>query len=121
MKRDLNLIRELLLWAETHCVGRTIASTQIKLENYSNQQIIYHILLLQDAGFIDYGISRSVNNNKNPHFSRLTNSGHDFLDSIRQDTIFDQVKQKLAEGANSVALEVVKSLAIKLCYTALGI
>lgn len=52
MKRDLGLLREILLYVEAQ--GDEPAFTaEIEIESYSREQIAYHGWLALDAGFID--------------------------------------------------------------------
>jgi hypothetical protein len=44
----------------------------------------------------------------------LTGAGHDYLDAIRDDGIWQQTKEAVAETGGSATLEILKSLAIGL-------
>ena len=45
---------------------------------------------------------------------RMTSYGHDYLDNVRDDTIWNETKQKINGVASSVSLEIVKSVAQKI-------
>lgn len=51
MKRDMNLVREILLALEEDLSG--FAPEDMEIKGYTDEQIGYHILLLIEAGFIE--------------------------------------------------------------------
>lgn len=62
-----------------------------------------HIYLLTDAGLmIQVGHSSY----------RLTNEGHDYLESIRDEGIWSKTKKAVAETGGNATLEIIKDLAI---------
>ena len=50
--------------------------------------------------------------------SSLTWQGHEFLDAIRNDTIWNKTKNVVAERGGAIPFELIKELAIKLARTA---
>ena len=52
---------------------------------------------------------------------KMTWEGHEFLDAVRSDTVWAQVKQKAAEQGGSLPLELVKLLANALLKKHLGL
>ena len=100
MKRDIQLIRLLLLWIEEHHDGKTFSSRQVKIEGYSLQEIDYHLRLLQNANFIDKG-RKVLPNARMVHFSMLTSQGCDLLDRIRTTSTIEDVKIELTTFARS--------------------
>ena len=108
MKRDMDLIRKFLLEIEEKCdgSGRVVNPP---VEGYSSESVLYHQKLLYQAGYLDatplgYGYV----------IRKLSWEGHDFLDSIRSESIWDGVKKHLAKVGGSTAIETIKRLAIKL-------
>ncbi|MCD9148080.1 DUF2513 domain-containing protein [Pseudophaeobacter flagellatus] len=61
-----------------------------------------HVRLLCDACFV-----AQVGNGT----YRLTNSGHDYLDAIRDEGIWEKTKKAVAETGGSAGLELVKKVA----------
>lgn len=74
-----------------------------------NLYIFGHLLLLIDAGLVQ-GVT-VASGAKEFHFStlcpRLTMKGHDTLDAIRSDTVWDAVKRRAKESAMPVTLELI--------------
>lgn len=57
MKRDMELVRKLLLYVEENCVG-DLDSTRIEIEPYSSDEIAYNIRCMVDGGLLDASYSR---------------------------------------------------------------
>ncbi len=111
MKRDLNLIREILLEVESCANYRGADTGTIKAGVIPPDIIQYHIGLLVDAGLIDETIRSSVNPQFMPHFNvNLTWSGHEFLDNARNDSIWEAVKEKHGNKLESVSLGKLQAL-----------
>lgn len=51
MKRDMHLARAILLWAEAQ--PRARLNSNPDLPGYSQDEIAYHVHLLQQAGLVD--------------------------------------------------------------------
>ena len=120
IKRNLDLIRALLLWAEANCNGtRLFTSTYVKIEGYKLDEINFHLMLLQDCGYIDSSYDSKLGRTKFVHFSRLTSQGCDYLDSVRDNSVWDQTKSKLASVGGSAALETIKAVAAKVAIAAI--
>lgn len=83
MKRDMNIIRQILLKLEESETG--YAPDPIEIDGYSQTQIGYHTLLLIEAGLVD-GEEVTGDGDEGPvgAASRLTWDGHEFLDAARE-------------------------------------
>jgi Hypothetical protein (DUF2513) len=112
MKRDMDLIRELLLKLEAWPVRRgdlvlvTPDAREIAVEGYDLDQIDYHLEQIRSAGLIDFADARPGA----IAFRMLTPAGHDFLDSVRDPIIWEKTK-KGAEGAGGFTVDLLKDLA----------
>ena len=78
MKRDLDLIRHILLEIEKEPYTGDIL--QLDIEGYTPEQINYHILLLADAGLIEV-MEASYLGRRAFAPIRLTWEGHEFLEA----------------------------------------
>ena len=108
MKRDMELIKALLLsLEETDTIG--------EIEGYSDQQIGYHAALLQDAGLITQeGYYNSDVSAAMLLGTRMTWSGHEFLDAARNKTLWERAKKITLERTGSLSFEVLKTVLIQL-------
>lgn len=121
MKRNLDLIRHILLKLEETSESR-LDFSYFTNEHYSRKQVAYHIALLNDAGLI-VTTSISVLGQERPTviIERLTNSGHDFLDALRDENIFNNTKKTLLSVAGTSTFEIVMSIAMNFLKQKLGI
>jgi hypothetical protein len=93
MKRDMDLIRDVLLKVESDPAmngSQFMRYDTSYFPQHSQEEITYHIDLLFEAGLVKG--SRSLN--PVPAISTLTWQGHEFLDDIRDPGIWDKVKEQ---------------------------
>lgn len=116
MKRDMDLIREILLQIETFEDDDTISGMQI--EGYSHEEITYHVLLLNEAGLIQakilYGMDSVMP--ENYEIFRMTWEGYDFLEACRDETRWNQAKGVIGD-IRGASFEVIKMILIELMKT----
>jgi len=110
MKRDMDLIRKILLTIEEH-------DDSIQMNAFSHLQcnvytLYYHIKLLHEAGFIE-GEDASSSKWYGFVIHSITWEGHEFLDAAREDTRWQQAKE-IAGKAGMGTLEAMKSILIQL-------
>lgn len=113
MKRDFDLIRELLLRVEED-------RPPDEIPGIDDATRIYHIRLLKQAGLVE-AIDYSTLSGPDFEISGLTWEGHDFLDQARNAAIWNKVKRTLKEQAVTVSLSVLKSLLAKAAREHLGL
>lgn len=109
VKRDMELIRKMVLRMEEHPSGW---APNMTIEGYSSEQIAYHAYLLVDSGLAT-GSDASDTSSSGPEYilDSLTSAGHDFADSARTQFIWDEVMADIRKkGILSVAIDVVKRL-----------
>ena len=109
MKRDLDLIREILLQVEARPTAQSI--DLVEVPGHDQEEISYHVKLLADAGFLEAHDLRGMGPDGFKYApSALTNTGHDFLDAARNNTVWARVKAKLAEIGGTAPLDVTRSI-----------
>ncbi|WP_416729214.1 DUF2513 domain-containing protein [Fictibacillus sp. JL2B1089] len=107
MKRDMDLIRNILLEIEEK--ESATSWVTLSLEGFSEEQVNYHLNLLDQVGFLE--VKKLI---QAPYLVRnLTMRGHDFLGSIRNDELYANLKSRLGETIKSLPLSVVSSVAIE--------
>ena len=118
MKRDLDLIRLILLEVEKN--ENYLRPIDVEAEGYSPEQIAYHIDLLGDAGYLTLSNKQHLRGfGVSP--KSLTWAGHEFLDATRSGTVWHQIKAQLKDQSVSAPLAVIQQLAIKLVGIRLGL
>ncbi len=113
MKRDWDTIREILIRIESF----DTATDQLVLEDFPNEdpyKISYHFNLLMDAGLIQGDKSNTNEIVKNHVAKTLTWSGHEFLDAIKNDTVWEKTKSKFKSVSSAMTFDLVKSVAINI-------
>ena len=109
MKRDMDLIRKLVLLIEDSPKGW---SPELKIDGFTPSQIGYHSYLLVDSG-LAVGIDATAMHSDGPSFfiQHLTSAGHDFADSIRTEYIWDEVQEDMKKkGVASATIDILKKL-----------
>ena len=113
MKRDLGLVRELLLKLEALPMEMYGAETiqpndpRIAVEGYSEEDIAYHLQLLQERGLVEVPDSQPM---IGITFTRLSWQGHDYLDAVRDPQIWHKTKEA-TDKVGSWTFEFVKEIA----------
>jgi hypothetical protein len=120
MKRDMDLVRELLLRIEAINLrtGKPVPQ-MVPLENLigpneHRDSIAYHVRLLIDAGFVKGPTAFLAS--EIPAVTGMTWSGHDFLDSIRDPEIWRRTKEAAKEAGGST-VEILRDIAVGLIKT----
>lgn len=109
MKRDMDLVRELLLLIEESEFGKNLVIP----DNWDRKVVAYHLKILDQAGYVE----------NNTHwggdkplwfFASLTWDGHEFLDSIKNDNIWNKTKEGIKKKGfeiGSIPVDVLKEYA----------
>lgn len=121
MKRNLDLIRHILLVIETN-EDEFLTEISFTSEQYNENMVAYHIKLLLDAEYI---IANVVEADAGEFVlcivDRMTNRGHDYLDSVRNDTVWQKTLEKIKGTVGSASLDVIKTVASKIALDFLGL
>jgi hypothetical protein len=117
MKRDMDLIRDILLEIE--------ANDDVPSLDEKDDRYLQHLLLLQEAGLIA-GVAVCVCDRgelypQKINRPRLTWQGHEFLDAARNDTIWQRTMARLRDAGVSGTFDVVKALLIQAATAQLGL
>ena len=110
MKRDMDLCRLILFKIEDEY--RSTALINLQIDGYDVETIAYHCDLLFEAGLIK-SYKPTYASDEIYFFSvgALTWEGHDFLDKIRENSMWNRTKNNIKENALPMTLEVIKSVA----------
>ncbi len=120
MKRDMDLIRTLLLLAEEECGTKPL--TRFNIEGHEDSEIFYHIELLTQAGLVDGEASHNLNRNYSSGWIKsVTWEGHEYLDAIRDPTIWEKTKTQLGDSIGAVGLPIVLEVAKAFVKQKLGL
>lgn len=112
MQRNWELVRDLLVALEQK--PEALSSVWPKhIEGYDPEAVSYHMLLLKEAGLI---LAECHQSDKKLHCiaASLTWAGHEFLDAIRRDTVWNGVKRTARERGVELSFETIKAVAQKI-------
>jgi len=114
MKRDMDIIRLLLLQLES-------GEKPKALEKYSLDEINYNSLLIIEAKLAEGGIfspeslrelgatvRKNLRGQRVVLLFRMTWAGHDFLDAARDETLWKKAKTTVMKPAASFTFEIIK-------------
>lgn len=96
MKLNHDCIRDLMLFSEKVLNMRNyISCSALELPPYTNDELIYTASKLIEAGYLEGNVLKSLEGGRNVRISSITWSGHEFLDTIRDDGVWKSTKEKL--------------------------
>lgn len=121
MKLNIDCVRDVLLCLEDLLkFGENLAYPSIKYEEilnyktckkYSKEEIVYTLQKLKEANYIEAIFAGSDMQILKVVVTSITFWGHDFLENIRNDSVYEEVKSK-ATKVGSFALDIIKQIAI---------
>jgi len=117
MNRDMDLIRKILFAIEDQFID--VAIYDLLIDGYNKKTVAYHCDLLYQAGLIkDYKAQYADNELYVFGVSSLTWEGHNYLDKIRSETIWNKTKVIVKERGLPLAFETIKEVASELISAA---
>ena len=112
MKRDMDLVRKILLAVEE---SDGFWNGPFEIDGFDPQLVNDHILLVQQAGLLSASWSTKASGAKEVIVvQEITWEGHEFLDAARNEGIWREVKETLKEKGVDGTFELVKKIASKL-------
>ena len=118
MKRDMDLVREILMVVSES--SESIQATVFVDEHNDIDKVIYTIDIMNEAGLIKAHVQKAFQRGYiSATVYNLTWSGNDFLDNIRSEKIWSQVKKNIAKTAGSVSFSVMQKMAEKIVKEAI--
>lgn len=109
MTRDMDLCRKILFAIEERYVDVVIYN--LSIEGYSMAQVAYHCKILYEARLLsDYGAQYADDHIYSFGVGSLTWEGHEFLDKIREDTVWNKTKSVIKDKVLPMSLSVIKEV-----------
>jgi len=128
MKRNFDLIRDILLKIEELPNIEDYLITEEDLPDYSFNDVTYHIMIMMNSGLI-HGVCEQVNRTDGGNNLRgrkkcygvyLTWDGCELLDQIRDRATWRKIKQALLDSAIPITLGAVQSMAVSFVTSKIG-
>ena len=108
----MELIRKILFAIEEKYVDTWLSSDKIQIDGYDMKTIAYKCAILYDAWLIyDYKGHYSSNELQFFGVGRLTWDGHELLDKIKSDTVWNKTKSTIKDKGIPFVLDAVKEIA----------
>jgi len=111
MKRDMELIREILFTVENQYKPGEIYIKDLEIQGYEKTLVAEHCDLLYQQGFIK---SYKIGGRNPVHtimVSNLTSSGYDYLELIRNETIWNKTKSEIESKQIPQTFEAIAKIA----------
>lgn len=109
MKRDMELVRKILFEIEDKYVSKMLMGLQI--EGYDQVTVAYHCKIMYEAGLISEYKSHYANDEIYIFFvGSLSWEGNDYLDKIRDNSIWNKTKATIKERGLPLMIETIKTI-----------
>ena len=109
MKRDMDLVREILLEIEEQYISTAIYDLQIK--GYDMATVAYHCKILYEAGLIsDYKAQYADNEIWFFCVGSLTWEGNDYLDKVRDNSTWRKTKDIITRKGLPLVFDTIKTI-----------
>jgi hypothetical protein len=119
MKRDLDLVRELMLKIEALPAG---PSVQYRMDEVEDPVLLAHLQLLIAAGLVNGKISQTRGARGDVMIiSGLTWEGHEWIETVRSPAVWDKTKTTLLENGGALSFELTKAVATQILRLRLGL
>ncbi len=107
MKLNQDCIRDLLLYLEDNLTYTDeIKINNLSLKNYSKEDLMYTADRLIEANYLNTRICWNFNETHIIMVKSITYQGHQFLDNLRDDKIWNKAKSIL-KPLKSVSIEII--------------
>jgi Hypothetical protein (DUF2513) len=106
MKRDVELVRQILLNIEHRGANCPLEAVRADLRHESDERIRYHLQLTIEAGWVAE-VDGSL---AGPHGFRLTHDGHEFIEVARGDARWRAAKAVVIEETGGQSLSMLRAL-----------
>jgi hypothetical protein len=112
MKRDMDLIREILVALEENLdPDCSMKVSELVLDDYDQNVLYGHAVLLADAGFVVGNfVPHIYGEYKDFRIDKLDWKGYEFLELTRNKTIWDKAKKFFKESGVGLSVSVLKWL-----------
>lgn len=123
MKRDMDLVRRLMLDIEAQPAGMQTTGVELYRDGDDQAAVAEHLVLLIEHDLIKGKGFQSFSGLDLGHiliFS-VTWKGHEFLDAVRDDTIWKKTKDKVASSGVTATVEILTQVATGFVKQMLGL
>jgi hypothetical protein len=117
MKRDMDLVREILLFAERECKAAFFPTvTGDNFHGYSTELVVETVELLEEAGYLR---PMRYPSHDAACLKGVTWLGHEYLDKVRDPEVWRKTKE-IAAKAGGGGIDVMSQIASSVISTAIA-
>jgi len=106
MKRDMDLVRSILLYVENQDINNKGYSS-ITIDGHASSEILGHVRLMEEHGLLKdclYDLSG------NTTVRTITWAGYDYLDKVRDDSIWKKTKETIVQKGLPLVFDTIKTI-----------
>lgn len=119
MKRDMELIRKILFFLEGREEHKAVLD--LPIEGYERRVVRYHMLLLAQAGLVDFEPEETKTGRIiRPHVLGLNWAGHEFLDVVRSEKVWGKLLKYAKEKGGALPFDLLKTLGMEILKRSLA-
>jgi hypothetical protein len=119
MERNWDCVRKILMGLEA--LGDTQSALDASgVHEYDPETVSYHLRLLIESGLVRGTCLQGLNGPLRCHATGLTWEGHEFLDKIRSQGLWNKIKSIAREKGLSLSFDVIKAVAVVAIKELLG-
>jgi len=120
MKRNMELVRLILLAMDKHEHG--FAPPDFTIAGYDQEVIGHHVWLMAQGDLITAVVTTAMGDPSPVAMPvTITWTGHDFLEAVRNDTVWSKVKTQLKDRGISLPFSLLQDLALKILAAHVGL
>ena len=119
MKRDLDLVRQLMLQIEALPAAPPV---QYRMSEIEDPVLLAHLEMLIEAGLVNGKIARSHGTRGDViSVSGLTWQGHEWVEMVRSHSLWNEVKSAVLDSGGVLSFELTKAVASKILRARLAL
>lgn len=109
MKRDMDLVRKILLQIEEEHVSTAIFN--LKIEGYDLPTVAYHCKIMNEAGLLShYSAKYGSDTIYAFQVGGLTWEGNDYLDKVRDNSVWKKTKDAITDKGLPLIFDTIKTV-----------
>ena len=112
----MNVVREFLFYIERTSNNRTRFISEHPSYSDRREEIDFHFRLITQAGFV-----KAATNSDGTTFRELSWDGCEFLDAIREESVWERCQAAISKHGGGMTLEILKSLGVAYTKERLGL
>lgn len=122
MQRDPDLLRNIMLAAEKQPAGQKLYGSGLRELCGNTHELADHVHQLIKSGYLE-GVVHFNDADTPPKvvIQRVSSAGHDFLQAMREDTIWRKVKEKIMQPTMSWTIGLAVAYAESIIREKLGL